>query len=151
MPQSLSQLYIHIIFHVRYDDVLIRENEESELYKYIGGIIKESGSVPLAINGTKDHMHILCKMSKNIALSKLVENIKRNSSRWIKSKDNYYKSFAWQGGYAGGFSVSQSKMEIVRQYIRNQKEHHCKQTFKDEYIVFLQEYNIDYDETYLWV
>ncbi|MBB4038269.1 REP element-mobilizing transposase RayT [Dysgonomonas hofstadii] len=150
MPQSLSQLYIHIIFHVRYDDVLIRENEESELYKYIGGIIKESGSVPLAINGTKDHMHILCKMSKNIALSKLVENIKRNSSRWIKSKDNYYKSFAWQGGYAG-FSVSQSKMEIVRQYIRNQKEHHCKQTFKDEYIVFLQEYNIDYDETYLWV
>ncbi len=106
MPQSLSQLYIHIIFHVRYDDVLIRENEESELYKYIGGIIKESGSVPLAINGTKDHMHILCKMSKNIALSKLVENIKRNSSRWIKSKDNYYKSFAWQGGYAGVFCQS---------------------------------------------
>ena len=147
MAQSLTQLYVHIIFHTKH--VLIREREEGELYKYIGGIIKDLESIPLMINGMNDHVHALCRVSKNIALSKLVEEIKKNSSRWIKSKDNHYRNFAWQGGYAG-FSVSQSKLETVKQYIANQKEHHSKRSFKEEYIVFLQEYGINYDEKYLW-
>src|SRR5690606_2450441 len=91
-----------------------------ELYAYIGGIIKENSSVPIKINGTEDHIHILATMSKNIALAKFVEEIKRNSSRWIKTKGIEYQDFAWQGGYAG-YSVSQSVVERVKKYIENQK------------------------------
>ena len=88
-------------------------------------------------------------MSKNIALSKLVEEIKRHSSRWIKTMDEYYASFAWQGGY-GGFSVSPSVHDRTKRYIENQEEHHRKKTFKEEYQLFLDEYGIDYDDKYVW-
>jgi REP element-mobilizing transposase RayT len=120
MAQSLSQLYVHIIFHVKNGGIPIRENEEQELYKYIGGLIKKSNSIPLVINGMSDHIHILCTMSKNIALSKLAEEIKKNSSRWIKTKNDYYRDFTWQGGYAG-FSVSQSKLDVVAKYKRTKR------------------------------
>jgi Transposase IS200 like. len=88
-------------------------------------------------------------MSKNISLAQLVEDVKRNSSRWIKTKGDHYKNFAWQGGYAG-FSVSQSKLETTHRYIENQKEHHKKLLARDEYILFLKEYGIEYNENYLW-
>ena len=88
-------------------------------------------------------------MSKNIALAKLVEEIKRHSSRWIKTLDEHYKSFAWQGGYAG-FSVSPSLHDKTKRYIENQEEHHKKITFQEEYLMFLKEYGIEYDENYLW-
>lgn len=88
-------------------------------------------------------------MSKNIALAYLLEELKRNSSRWIKTKGISYSNFAWQGGY-GAFSVSQSKVDVVKRYIENQKVHHQTQTFKEEYLEFLKEYNIDYNEDYLW-
>ena len=149
MAQSLSKLYIHIIFHTKYNEPLIRPDVEDELFAYIGGIIKENQSQPIKINGIENHIHILAIMSKNIALSKFVEEIKRNSSRWIKTKGEHYQNFAWQGGYAG-YSVSQSVVERVKKYIENQKEHHQKVTFKDEYEQFLQEYGVDFDENYLW-
>jgi putative transposase len=149
MAQSLSKLYVHIIFHTKYNEPLIRPDVEDELYAYIGGIIKENQSQPIKINGIENHIHILAIMSKNIALSKFVEEIKRNSSRWIKTKGEHYQNFAWQGGYAG-YSVSQSVVERVKKYIENQKEHHQKVTFKDEYEQFLQEYGVDFDENYLW-
>jgi REP element-mobilizing transposase RayT len=119
------------------------------LYAYIGGIIKANEAVPIKINGTENHLHILTTMSKNMPLAKFVEEIKRNSSRWIKSKEEHYQHFAWQGGYAG-YSVSQSKVSVVEKYIENQKEHHKKETFQDEYVKFLREYNVDFDEKYLW-
>ncbi|MGJ1448889.1 IS200/IS605 family transposase [Sphingobacterium spiritivorum] len=149
MSQSLSKMYVHIIFHTKYNQPLIRPEVEKELYAYIGGIIKENDSVPVKINGTQDHIHILAIMSKNIALAKLVEEIKRNSSRWIKSKGTNYQQFAWQGGYAG-YSVSQSVVGRVKKYIENQKEHHKTKSFRDEYVAFLKEYGIDFDEDYLW-
>lgn len=101
------------------------------------------------INGTENHIHILCIMSKNVSLASLIEDVKRNSSRWIKTKDNHYRNFAWQEGYSG-YSVSQSKVETVKKYIENQENHHKQQTFEEEYIQFLKVYNIDYDEKYLW-
>jgi len=149
MAQSLSKLYVHIVFHVKNNDVLIRTEDEKELYAYIGGIIKANESFPIQINGTENHLHILTTMSKNISLAKFVEEIKRNSSRWIKSKGEHYRFFTWQGGYAG-FSVSQSKMSVVEKYIENQKYHHKKETFKEEYFKFLREYNIEFDEKYIW-
>ncbi|MCK4923002.1 MAG: transposase, partial [Bacteroidales bacterium] len=96
-----------------------------------------------------NHLHILCVMSKNIALAKLTEEIKRHSSRWIKTRGSHYIKFAWQGGYAG-FSVSQSLHDKTRRYIETQEEHHKKITFKEELIAFLKEYGIDYNEKYLW-
>ena len=149
MSQSLSKLYIHIVFHTKYNENLIKTDVESELYAYLGGILKENKSVPIAINGVEDHVHILCIMSKNISLADLLEELKRNSSRWIKTKGSDYTDFAWQGGY-GGFSVSQSKVDVVKRYIENQKEHHKNETSKEEYLRFLKEYNVDYDPNYLW-
>ena len=149
MSQSLSKLYVHLIFHVKNNMCLIRQEDERELFAYIGGVIKLSKSIPVCINGTEDHIHILCIMSKNVSLADLLEDIKRNSSRWIKTKDNQYKNFAWQGGYSG-YSVSQSKVEVVERYIQNQKEHHKHQAFKEEYIQFLKENGVEYNEEYLW-
>ena len=149
MSQSLSKLYIHIVFHTKYNQNLIKTDVESELYAYLGGILQKNKSVPIAINGVEDHVHILCIMSKNISLADLLEELKRNSSRWIKTKGSDYTDFAWQGGY-GGFSVSQSKVDVVKRYIENQKEHHKNETSKEEYLRFLKEYNVDYDPNYLW-
>jgi putative transposase len=149
MSQSLSKLYIHIVFHTKHNQGLIKPEIEPELYAYFGGILKKLKCVPIVINGIEDHIHILCIMSKNIALADLLEELKRSSSRWIKTKDENYNEFAWQGGY-GGFSVSQSKADVVKRYIENQKIHHKTETFKEEYIRFLKEYDIDYNEDYLW-
>ncbi|MDP3441411.1 MAG: IS200/IS605 family transposase [Ignavibacteria bacterium] len=149
MSQSLTQMYVHIIFHVKYNSCLIKPEDDNDLYAYIGSLIKISKSIPININGIEDHIHILCIMSKNISMADLVEEIKGNSSRWIKTRGDHYKYFAWQGGYAG-YSVSKSKVGIVNRYIENQKIHHQKQSSKDEYIQFLKESEIDYNEDYLW-
>jgi REP element-mobilizing transposase RayT len=150
MAQSLSKLYVHTIFHVKNNACLILPENEKELYAYIGGLLGLSKSVPIAINGTENHIHVLCIMSKNISLANLLEEIKTNSSRWIKTLGPHYREFAWQGGYVG-YSVSQSKLNTVKKYIENQKEHHENQSFHDEYIEFLKENGVDYNEDYLWV
>jgi len=149
MSQSLSKLYVHLVFHIKYTSVEIRSEDKEKLYAYIGSVIKSNESIPIIINGTKNHIHILCVMSKNIALAKLVEEIKRHSSRWIKMVDDYYLPFAWQGGY-GGFSVSPSVHDKTKRYIENQEQHHLKMNFQDEYRMFLNEYGIEYDERYVW-
>lgn len=149
MSQSLSKLYVHIVFHIKNNDALIRAEDEKELYAYIGGVIKANEALPIKINGTENHLHILTTMSKNLSLAKFVEEIKRNSSRWIKSKGEHYQSFAWQGGYAG-YSVSQSKVDAVEKYIENQKKHHETETFQEEYVRFLREYHVAFDEKFLW-
>jgi len=149
MAQSLSKLNVHIIFHIKNVSPVISNNVQEKLYAYMGSIIKDNDSIPIIINGTDDHVHILCVLSKNIALAKLVEEIKKHSSRWIKTQDIHYKNFAWQGGYAG-FSVSPSLHSKTVNYIRNQEEHHKKMSFKEELIMFLKEYGVEYDEKYLW-
>jgi REP element-mobilizing transposase RayT len=149
MSQSLSKMYVHAIFHVKNNECLINPENDIELYAYMGGLLGLSKSIPIAINGIEDHIHVLCIMSKNIGLAKLMEEIKGNSSRWIKTLGPHYREFEWQGGYAG-YSVSESKVPIVKKYIENQKEHHKKQTSRDEYIQFLKEYKVDFNEDYLW-
>lgn len=96
-----------------------------------------------------DHVHILCRMSKKIALIKLLEELKSHSSKWIKTKSDELKQFYWQDGY-GAFSVNPSEVNVVTKYIVNQKEHHRKKTFQEEYLAFLKKYNVDYDERYVW-
>jgi REP element-mobilizing transposase RayT len=149
MGQSLSKIYIHLVFHTKNSSTLIGDEVKSNLYSYIGSIIKDNGSIPVLINGTADHVHILFVLSKNISLAGITEEIKRHSSRWIKTQGEKYENFAWQGGYAG-FSVSQSLHEKTKHYIERQEEHHRKISFKEELILFLKEYGIEYDERYLW-
>ena len=119
MPQSFSKLYVHAMFHIKNGNCLIRQEDEKELYAYLGGTLKLSKSIPVVINGTENNVHVLCIMSKNISLADLVEEIKKNSSRWIKTRGIYYADFEWQRGYSG-YSISQSKVEIVKKYILNQ-------------------------------
>jgi putative transposase len=149
MAQSLSKLFVHIVFHTKHNKKIIKDDIKAELYAYMASIIKDNDSIPIIINGVEDHVHILCVMSKNIALAKLVELIKKHSSRWIKTKAVHYLNFSWQNGY-GGFSVSQSLHSTTKKYIENQVNHHKKVTFKEEYIELLKLYDIDYNDDYLW-
>lgn len=149
MSQSLSKLYVHAVFHVKNESIAIHKEDRDILYAYIGTVLKYLQSVPIMIGGTGNHVHVLCVMSKNIALAKLMEDIKRHSSRWVKNIGEHYRSFSWQGGYAT-FSVSQSLVERTKKYIENQEEHHKRINFQEELILFLKEYNIDYNENYLW-
>jgi len=149
MTQSLTQVYLHIIFHIKTPDSPLRIDDIDMLSAYISSIIKSNNSIPLAINGTHDHMHILCTLSKNVHISKLVQEIKQHSSRWLKTKNSFYRGFEWQTGY-GAFSVSPSLLPKTKRYIANQQEHHRKRSFREEYILFLKEYEIEYNEKYFF-
>ncbi|HMS63765.1 MAG TPA: IS200/IS605 family transposase [Ignavibacteria bacterium] len=149
MGQSLVKNYIHIIFSTKYRQPLIKQQIENELYSYIGGICKNLECHPLKIGGCEDHIHILCMLSKKIALMKLLEEAKSHSSGWIKTKGEDYKNFYWQNGY-GAFSVNPTDVNAVIKYIENQKQHHLKICFQCEYRKFLHKYNVDYDERYVW-
>jgi REP element-mobilizing transposase RayT len=104
---------------------------------------------PVMIGGYKNHVHILCLLSKKITQMKLLEELKKSSSKWIKTKGSKYLNFYWQNGY-GIFSVNPAQVDIVREYITNQEKHHKKLTFKEEFRKFLHKYDIDYDERYVW-
>lgn len=149
MAQTLVKLYIHIIFSTKHRANSILPEIEKELFAYIGGISNNNKSKLLAANGTKNHIHLLISMSKNIGLSELVGYIKRDSSKWIKTKGISYRNFGWQDGY-GAFSVGYTQIEEVKKYIANQKEHHAKIGFEDEFRYFLNKYNVEYDERYVW-
>jgi REP element-mobilizing transposase RayT len=118
------------------------------LHGYIGALVNTTGCQVLCVGGTEDHVHALVMFSKTETVAHVIEEMKRNSSRWIKSLAPKYEKFVWQGGY-GVFSVSQSQVDTVVAYIKNQAEHHKKQSFKDEYLEFLRLYKIEYDERYV--
>jgi putative transposase len=149
MGQSLVKNYLHIVFSTKHRQHLIHEPVEDELYAYIGGTCKNLECHPIKIGGYTDHVHILCMLSKKIALMKLLEEVKSHSSKWMKTKGDDLKNFYWQDGY-GAFSVNPSEVDKVISYIANQKEHHSKKTFQDEYRAFLKKYQVDYDERYVW-
>lgn len=148
MSQSYVQFYAHIVFHTKNNKQLISPEIEVELYSYLGGILKNYKSNPIQIGGTFDHIHILCTLPKTMAPADLVEEIKKSSSKWIKTKGVQYHNFYWQDGY-GGFSVSNSCVEAVKKYILTQKEHHRKFSVIDEYKKLLDEYGIRYEDRYL--
>lgn len=149
MSQSLVKNYIHIVFSTKNRQKLIDSTIENELYKYIGGINKSLECTPIKIGGHQDHIHILCLLSKKIALITLVERLKSNSSKWIKTKGEAYQNFYWQNGY-GAFSVNPTEVDVVINYIENQKEHHKHKTFQEEYRAFLKKYKVEFDERYVW-
>jgi REP element-mobilizing transposase RayT len=135
MAQTLVKLYVHIIFSTKNRAALILPETEEELFAYIGGISNNNKSKLLAANGTANHIHLLVSMGKNIELSDLVGDIKRDSSKWIKTKAFGYRGFHWQDGY-GAFSVGYTQIDAVKKYIDNQKQHHAKVSFEDELDIF---------------
>ena len=149
MGQSLVKNYVHIVFSTKYHQPLILESVEEELYNYLGGICKALECWPVKIGGYYDHIHILCLLSKKIALMKLLEEVKSHSSKWIKTKDDRLKHFYWQDGY-GAFSVNPAPVNAVIRYIENQKIHHAKKNFQEELRGFFRKYNVEYDERYVW-
>jgi REP element-mobilizing transposase RayT len=149
MPQSLAKILVHVIFSTKHRQPLIKPEIEIELFKYMASICREYESPALIINGNADHVHILIFLSRKMALSELLEKVKKSSSKWIKTKGTFYKNFYWQNGY-GAFSIGQSGVEAVKEYIAKQKEHHRGKTFQEEYRAFLKKYQIEYDERYVW-
>jgi putative transposase len=149
MSQSLSRNYIHIVFSTKKRQALILPSIASELYSYLASICNKLECYCLITGGHKDHVHILCLLSKKMTLSSLLEELKSSSSKWIKGKDPRLKDFYWQRGY-GAFSVNPSQLDVVKQYIENQQKHHERRTFQEEYITTLKKYNIEYDERYVW-
>ncbi len=150
MPQSLAKIYIHIIFSTKNHVCFLEDDDiRKEMHAYMTSILKEYDSHPLIIGGPADHVHILCTLSKNNTFVKIIGETKRNSSKWIKTKNGKYSTFQWQNGY-GAFSVSYSNVQGVRNYIINQKKHHQKTTFQDEFRDLLKKQGIKLDERYVW-
>jgi putative transposase len=149
MGQSLVKNHIHLIFSTKNRMALIDEKIEARLHEYLGGICLGLECQPIQVGGHVDHVHIICMLSQKVALMKLMEIVKSHSSGWIKEQGDEYSKFYWQDGYAA-FSVSQSQVDAVAQYIANQRHHHRKMTFQEELLALLKAHGVEYDERYLW-
>lgn len=149
MGQSLNKVYTHIVFSTKYRQDLIDDNIAPELFNYLGGVCKALECNPIQVGGHLDHVHILCQLSRKVTIADLLEEIKKRSSKWIKTQGEAYAGFYWQNGY-GIFSVNPSEIEIVVNYIKNQKEHHRQKTYQEEFRAFLKKYKVEYDERYVW-
>ena len=149
MPQSLSKVYTHITFSTKNRLDLIDNNIQKSLFEYLGGICKGLECNPVKVGGYKNHVHILCTLSRKITQATLLEKLKKDSSKWIKTQGEKYSNFYWQSGY-GIFSVNRIEIDIVTDYIINQKAHHQSKTFQDEFRAFLKKYKVEYDENYVW-
>ena len=149
MPNTYSQIYIQIVFAVRGRENFISEKFKDALEKYICGIVNNNKSKPLAIYCNPDHVHILIGLHPSVSISEMAKLIKTNSSKWINEQDFIEGKFEWQSGY-GAFSYNRSLLDVVVKYILNQKTHHQKQSFKNEYLEFLKRFEIEYNPKYLF-
>jgi len=149
MSQSLCLNLVHLIYSTKNREPNITPEVAPKLFAFQAGVFQEWQCPALIIGGTADHVHTLFMLSKNHALIKIIEEVKRASSKWIKTEDASLASFHWQNGY-GAFSVSQSHVAKVRRYIEQQIEHHRTRTFQEEFRLFLKRHNVEYDERYVW-
>jgi REP element-mobilizing transposase RayT len=150
MLQSLTQIYLHIVFSTKdrkpfLNDRIFRDRTHA----YLAGICKNLDCPSLIIGGVEDHVHILCRFGKTIDVATLIRELKRDSSKWIKTELPHVEDFHWQAGY-GAFSISPSHVEALKEYIRNQEEHHRRVSFKDEFQRLCKKYGIELDERYVW-
>jgi putative transposase len=148
MAQTLVSLLVHVIFSTKHRADLIEPEIEQDLFAFMAGILKNKESRLLAANGTANHVHLIISLSKNIALSSLIQELKKSTSKWIKTR-SAGKDFHWQDGYAA-FSIGESGIAALKAYIARQKEKHQTRSFEKELIEFLKKYGIEYDERFLW-
>ena len=149
MPQSLSSILIHLVFSTKLREPFISSEIEPELHAYLATVFRECNSPALSIGGDQDHVHTLFALSRTWTTADVVEEVKKRSSKWIKTKGQAWHQFQWQGGY-GAFSIGQSNVAALKRYIVGQKEHHRHKTFQEEYLSLLKKYNVEYDERYVW-
>ena len=149
MGQSLVRVATHLVFGTKNRQPLIDEAIEPELYAYLGGVCNEMDCQSIKVGGYLDHVHVLCLLSKKVALMDLLEEVKKRSSKWIKTKGEQYENFYWQKGYSA-FSVNYMEIDKVIYYIHNQHLHHNGESFQQEYIRMLIENMMEYDERYIW-
>jgi REP element-mobilizing transposase RayT len=149
MAQSLSSVLIHLVFSTKNREPFLTPEIETELHPYLATVFQGCKSPSLLVGGDRDHIHALFALSRTWTLADVVEEVKTNSSKWIKTKGSEFRAFHWQSGY-GAFSIGQSQVGRVKQYIANQKEHHRRRSFQDEFRGLLRKYEIDYDEKYVW-
>lgn len=149
MSQSLTQVYLHIIFGTKDRLPMIHPVFENELYQYIEIQCNEHGCIALRVGGCIDHVHILCRLSKHFLIPKLLELVKGSSSKWVKTNYPEFNQFYWQDGYAA-FSVSPHEIDKIDAYIQNQHIHHASKTFQEEYVDLLDRHRVKYDPKYLW-
>lgn len=146
---TFSNLLFHIIYSTKYRKPTIRTEWKDDLYGYIGGIVRDQKGTLLKIGGVEDHVHLLVQLSPTIAISDVMRKIKSNSSKWINERSGVTRKFEWQSGYAA-FSVSESRMPAVAEYIANQAEHHQTKTFEEEFLAILMKHNIEFDMRYIF-
>ncbi len=149
MANTYTQLNMHAVFCVKGRSNCLTQKIRPELFKYISGILTNLGQYSLAVNGYKDHVHIFFEMNPDTSLSDIMQVVKSNSSKWINDNKMVAGKFVWQKGF-GGFSYSRSQRNNVIQYIMNQEEHHREKTFREEYMEFLEQFEVEYDEKYLF-
>jgi REP-associated tyrosine transposase len=149
MSQSLSKLYVHLVFSTKHREPLLLAPVRDRMHAYLATVLKNQDSPAVKIDGTSDHVHALFRLSKNVSLAKIVEEIKTSTSKWAKTQGRALVNFHWQSGY-GGFSVSPAEVDSVTEYIAKQEEHHRVVTFEEEYRKFLQSHGIEFDERYVW-
>ena len=150
MPPSLSRMVVHLVFSTKDREPILRDPElRKSLHAYMAGILQELQCEPILINGVEDHVHVLCNLSRTLSVAKLLEELKKSSSKWMKEQGAGYARFYWQAGY-GVFSVSQSNVESVKNYIAGQEEHHRTVSFQDEFRAFCRRHGVEIDERYVW-
>lgn len=149
MAGTYTKLYIHIVFSVKGKENLLRKAWRDELFKYMAGIISNKGHKSIIVNGVGDHVHLFIGLKPAMAISDLVRDIKNNSSNFINKRRLVPGRFSWQEGF-GAFSYAEAQIENVYNYIQNQEQHHSKKSFKEEYLEFLEEFQVEYEEKYLF-
>ena len=149
MPQSLARLHVHLIFSTKHRERLITDAVRASLHAYMSTVLQNLGCAPVLINSVEDHVHILFELARTVSVSQAVEDVKKSSSKWIKTQGADFVEFAWQAGY-GAFAVSESKVPTVREYIARQQEHHRRKSFQEEYRAFLERHGVAFDERYVW-
>lgn len=149
MPQSISRVLLHVVFSTKERRELIIDEVAPELHAYLAGACRALKSEAYRVGGGRDHVHIACSLPRTLTVSKLLEEIKKTSSAWLKEQDPRCQRFAWQAGY-GAFSIGQSQLGPLLSYIDRQHEHHKKKTFKEELLEIIERYGVECDERYLW-
>jgi len=149
MAQSLAKIILHLVFSTKNRDRWLKKSIQPGLFAYLSGICRKAGSNAYRVGGTEDHIHIACTLPRTLAVSKLLEEIKKSSSIWVKNQNDNLRSFAWQAGY-GAFSLGESQLPLLLRYIENQREQHRIITFQEEFLDLLDRYRIEYDKRYLW-
>ncbi|NOY40862.1 MAG: IS200/IS605 family transposase [Planctomycetes bacterium] len=150
MPQSLVQIYVHIVFSTKHRTPFLKDEAfRGRTHRYLAGICRNLKTPALIVGGVEDHVHILCRLGKTIDIADLIRDLKRDSSKWVKAEQPRLAEFHWQQGY-GAFSISPSHVEDLKLYIANQEEHHRQETFQEEFRRLCKKYGMEIDERYVW-